>query len=56
MDKFDEYDSNQTCDLNEIRDELWHHSRFFGLRFTYIIKMLEDEYYSESLILLIMLS
>lgn len=34
---------------------MWHHSRFFGLRFTYIIKMIEDEYYFESLLLFIML-
>lgn len=55
MDKFDWNYIHQNCDLNEIRDELWHHSRFFGLRFTYIIKMIEDEYYFESLLLFIML-
>lgn len=52
---FDWNHIHQNCDLNEIRDELWHHSRFFGLRFTYIIKMIEDEYYFESLLLFIML-
>ncbi|MDX9691358.1 MAG: hypothetical protein RBT45_02820 [Acholeplasmataceae bacterium] len=55
MDKFDWNHIHQNCDLNEVRDELWHHSRFFGLRFTYIIKMIEDEYYFESLLLFIML-
>lgn len=55
MDKFDWNHIHQKCDLNEIKDELWHHSRFFGLRFTYIIKMIEDEYYFESLLLFIML-
>lgn len=55
MNKFDWNYIHQNCNLNLVRDELWHHSRFFGLRFTYIIKMIEDEYYFESLLLFIML-
>lgn len=55
MDKFDWNNIHEKCDLNAIRDNIWHHSRFFGLRFTNIIKMIEDEYYFESLMLLIIL-
>jgi len=55
MRKFDWDYIHSKCDLNQVRDELWAHSRFYGLRFTYIIKMIEDKYYFESLLLLIML-
>lgn len=46
---------HDNCDLNLVRDELWLHSRFFGLRFTRIIGLIENGYYFESLLMMILL-
>jgi len=55
MSNFDWDYIHEKCNLNSVRDELWLHSRFFGLRFNHIINLIEDGYYFESLLMLIML-
>ena len=46
---------NSHCDLNAIRDSLFLYSRWFSMRFARIINLMEDGYYFEAVLSLIVL-
>jgi len=55
MDKFDWEYIHRKCNLNEVCDALWHYSRFYSLRFSNIINMIEGGFYYEALLNMIIL-